>query len=187
MMNWINPHGSLWATPTFGGRFFSADCEAVYQTDKVGVHVQPPVERFPSTAEGIHRLLNEFRRLSRLLDAVGDDMDIYGIHQALGLLEGGHFAFEDDETSVYDCPNLLAEASEYQTDLEKVMGILYLDLLRAWHSQSGAQKAIETWSVVNRTTMEELLGQISEGEPLEDEVSWHAETEGWTAPKPKAS
>ena len=61
------------------------------------------------------------------------------------------------------------------------MGILYLDLLRAWHSQSGAREAIETWSVENKTTMEHLMGQFSEGESVADEVSWYAETEGWVA------
>ena len=182
-MKWLNPFGSLWTTKVhnrckFHGTYFSADCEAVYHTDKVGVHVKPPVERFPSTAEGIHRLLDSLREFSRLLDAVGDDKDIFGVHQALGLLDGRQFA---DDISVYDCDDSFNEAQKYIDDLEEVMGILYLDLLRAWHSQSGAREAIETWSVENKTTMEHLMGQFSEGESVADEVSWYAETEGWVA------
>lgn len=177
-MKWNNPFGSLWTTKVhnrckFRGTYFSADCEAVYQTDKVGVHVKPPVERFPSTTEGIHRLLDELRKFSRLLDAVGDDMDIFGVHQALGLT--------NDDHSVYDQPEWLSEAQKYVYDLEEVMGILYFDLLRAWHSQKGAATAIKDWSEAKGVTMEELLGQFSEGEPIEDEVLWCAETEGWVA------
>jgi hypothetical protein len=169
MMNWINPFGSLWATPTYGGRFFSADCEAVYQTDKVGVRVQPPLQRFPSTAEGINRLLIELRRLSYLRDAVEDDMDIYGVHEALGLIH------DLREVSVYEYEDLEGLAYDYVNDLIQVMGLLYMDLLRAWHSQSGAREAIETWSVVNNTTMEKLMGETDS----DDIVSWLADTESW--------
>jgi len=161
MMNWLNPHGSLWSTPTYGGRFFSSDSEAVYQTDRVGVHTAPPVERFPSTTEGIHKLLNVFKAFTSLHDAVEDDRDIYGVHEALGL----HNDLRD--VSVYDYADLLGYANEYKDDLREVIGLLYMDLLQSWHSQSGAKEAITMWSVVNNTTMEELLGQVSEGEILE--------------------
>ena len=182
-MEWLNPFGSLWTTKVhnrckFHGTYFSADCEAVYQTDKVGVHVKPPVERFPSTAEGIYRLLNSLREFSKLLDAVEDDKDIFGVHQALGLLDGRQFA---DDISVYDCDEWISEAEKYIDDLGEVMDILCLDLLRAWHSQSGAREAIEMWCVVNNTTMDHLIRNFSDGESVADEVSWYAETEGWVA------
>lgn len=175
-MTWNNPFGSLWATPTCSGRFFSSDSEAIYQTDKVGVHTAPPVERFPSTTEGIHKLLDKLFEYEGLVDALRDDLDIYGVHQALGL--------NDDlrDVSVYDWEDLLGLANEYESDLLKVIDILYMDILRSYYSQKGAALAIDLWSSKAGTNAEAMLRSLSEdGESHVHEGKWYAEEDGWIA------
>jgi len=168
-MEWLNPYGSLWSTPTFGGRFFSADCEAVWMTYHNGYrHVV--AERFPSTTEGVHELMDAIKSLWDLFDAVSDDYDCFAVHEALGLLVDGDFA---DEGSVYDRKSWVRQAGEYEDGIRDALDHLVGDLVRFMGSSEGAKEKVRSWVDVSdygQMTATELLNRVTYGELAEAEL-----------------
>lgn len=147
MNTWLNPYGSLWSTPTFGGRFFTADSEAVYSHSFTGgkcgnlVNTGVTAERFPSTTEGVHHLMSVLKDLVYTVDAVRDEFDTHCVHEALGLLVDGEFS----DISVYDGDRWMSLAHEYLGDVEDVLSLLCKDLRTYVHSSEGAKAVVMSW------------------------------------------
>lgn len=125
MNTWLNPYGSLWSTPTFGGRFFTADSEAVkihFADGKVEV-----IERFPSTTEGILRQLSELYCLWEWEDAISDDWDsaqeLIGWSDAYSRDKDPHLPWSSEQDKVF-----AAASDKALEELRRVMTILADDL-----------------------------------------------------------
>lgn len=167
-MEWLNPYGSLWSTSTFGGTFYAADSEAVWLTYHNGYgHVV--AERFPSTTEGVHELLDSLKSLWELSDAVGDDYDCFAVHEALGLLVDGEFT----GLSVYDRGHWQRLAGDYADGITDSIDLLVNDLSRFMHSSEGAKEMVRSWVDVSdygQMTATELLQRCTYGEMCEAEL-----------------